>query len=42
MRTTLGDLRSALGFAMVFVTHDGVEAAAVADRTFRLSAAGRD
>jgi iron(III) transport system ATP-binding protein len=42
MRTTLGDLRSALGFAMVFVTHDGVEAAAVADRTFRLTAAGRD
>jgi ABC-type sugar transport system ATPase subunit len=39
MRTTLGDLRRALGFAMVFVTHDGVEAAAVADRTLRLTLA---
>ena len=42
MRTTLGDLRSALGFAMVFVTHDGDEAAAVADRTFRLTSASPD
>jgi len=42
MRTTLGDLRSALGFAMVFVTHDGVEAAAVADRTLRLTSASPD
>jgi ABC-type sulfate/molybdate transport systems ATPase subunit len=39
MRTTLGDLRRALGFAMVFVTHDGAEAAAVADRTLRLTLA---
>jgi iron(III) transport system ATP-binding protein len=42
MRTTLGDLRSALAFAMVFVTHDGVEAAAVADRTLRLTSASPD
>jgi iron(III) transport system ATP-binding protein len=42
MRTTLGDLRSALGFAMVFVTHDEVEAAAVADRSFRLTSASPD
>ena len=33
MRTTLSDLRSTLGFAMVFVTHDRAEATAVADRT---------
>ena len=39
MRTTLGVLRRALGFAMVFVTHDEVEAAAVADRTLRLTLA---
>jgi ABC-type Fe3+/spermidine/putrescine transport system ATPase subunit len=39
MRTTLSDLRSRLGFAMLFVTHDRPEAAAVADRTIGLAPA---
>ena len=39
MRKTLDDLRGTLGFAMVFVTHDGAEASAVANRTFRLTLA---
>jgi iron(III) transport system ATP-binding protein len=37
MRTTLNDLRARLGFAMLFVTHDRTEAAAVADRTIGLA-----
>ena len=38
MRTTLNDLRARLGFAVLFVTHDRIEASAVADRTIGLAA----
>jgi len=37
MRTTLNDLRARLGFAMLFVTHDRIEASAVTDRTIGLA-----
>jgi ABC-type sugar transport system ATPase subunit len=40
MQTTLRELRATLGFAMVFVTHDRVEASAIADRTMGLTRAG--
>jgi ABC-type Fe3+/spermidine/putrescine transport system ATPase subunit len=36
MRATLNELRAKLGFAMLFVTHDRIEASAVADRTIGL------
>jgi ABC-type Fe3+/spermidine/putrescine transport system ATPase subunit len=36
LRTMLSELRATLGFAMVFVTHDRVEATAVSDRIVRL------
>jgi len=36
LRTMLNELRAALGFAMVFVTHDRAEATAVSDRIVRL------
>jgi ABC-type Fe3+/spermidine/putrescine transport system ATPase subunit len=36
LRTMLSELRAALGFAMVFVTHDRGEATAVSDRIVRL------
>jgi len=37
MRTTLHELRAELGFALVFVTHDRVEALEIADRTLALT-----
>jgi ABC-type Fe3+/spermidine/putrescine transport system ATPase subunit len=37
MRTTLNELRASLGFAMLFVTHDRMEASAVTDLTIGLS-----
>jgi iron(III) transport system ATP-binding protein len=40
MRTTLGELRAKLRFAMVFVTHDRLEATAIADRTIALTRTG--
>jgi iron(III) transport system ATP-binding protein len=40
MRTTLGELRAKLGFSLVFVTHDRLEATAAADRTMGLTRAG--
>jgi len=40
MRATLGELRSAIGFATVFVTHDRDEASAVAARTIALTVGG--
>ena len=40
MQRTLTDLRRTLGFAMVFVTHERMEAAAVADRIVDLTAPG--
>jgi ABC-type Fe3+/spermidine/putrescine transport system ATPase subunit len=40
MRETLGDLRRAIGFATVFVTHDRDEASAVAARRIALTRGG--
>jgi ABC-type sulfate/molybdate transport systems ATPase subunit len=40
MRATLGELRRAIGFATVFVTHDRDEASAVAARTIALTFGG--
>lgn len=42
MRRILTELRQTLGFAMVFVTHDRTEAAAVADRIIDLTPSGGD
>jgi len=41
MRTTLRELRVELGFALVFVTHDRLEADEIADRTMVLTSAQR-
>jgi iron(III) transport system ATP-binding protein len=41
MRTALIDLRARLGFAMLFVTHDRIEASAVTDRTIGLATSTR-